>query len=117
MISTKPIIICTILFVLGASEPIQPRLKIGNFGDDVMRDDFNPLAEFETNSSPQRKKAKDIWWFLRYPLKGRKGEALREDVGREKDGRRSLQTKIIFLVIFYYFKKIEKILFYDHCFY
>lgn len=54
--STKPIIICTILFVLGASEPIQPRLE--NFGDDVMREDFNPLAEFETNSSPPRKEPK-----------------------------------------------------------
>ena len=64
MMTTKPIIICTILFVLGASEAIQPPVEIGNFGDDVMRDDFNPLAEFETNSSPQRKKPKTSGGFF-----------------------------------------------------
>ena len=61
MMTTKPIIACVLLFVLGASmmsnktvNPSQPRVEMGNIGDE----DFNPLAEFETNSSPPRKEPK-----------------------------------------------------------
>ena len=68
MMSTKPIIICAILFVLGASmmsnktvNPSQPRVEMGN---NNIGDDFNPLAEFETNSSPQRKKPKTSGGFF-----------------------------------------------------
>ena len=32
----------------------QPRVEVGNFGEE----DFNPLAEFETHSSPPRKEPK-----------------------------------------------------------